>query len=111
MGLPSVDANPFTRTTKVTRIVEAGKSAFGINTYMPDQSIYLLFRTQKLSSSKRHFSAHWLNSAENYLALRGERGPSANTLIGLFQKLWRQGRLLLAIRVGWSILWLPEASR
>ncbi len=78
---------------------------------MPDQPIYHLFLTRGLTRSRRDFSSRWLNSAENYLALRGERGPSANTMIGLFQKLWREGRLLLAIRVGWTILWMPEASR
>ena len=82
----------------------------GINTYMPAQSVYHLFRTKNLTRSKRHFSAYWLNCAENYLVLRGERGPSANALVGLFQTLWRQGRLLLAVRVGWTILWLPESS-
>lgn len=74
-------------------------------------NVYHHFQQRGLTRSRRHFSAHWLNAAENYLALRGERGPSANTLIGLFQRLWRQGRLPLAIRVGWTILWLPEASR
>jgi hypothetical protein len=84
-----------------------------INTSMThaDISLYHHFRQRGLTRSRRDFSSRWLNSAENYLALRGERGPSANTLIGLFQRLWRQGRLLLAIRVGWTILWLPEAAR
>ena len=85
-----------------------------INTSMTphaDISIYRHFHTRGLTRSHRHFSAHWLNSAENYLALRGTRGPSANTLIGLFQKLWREGRLLLAVKVGWTILWLPEVRR
>ena len=76
-----------------------------------DISIYHHFRQRGLTRSHRHFSAHWLNSAENYMALRGERGPSANALIGLFQRLWREGRLLLAVRVGWTILWMPEAAR
>ena len=76
-----------------------------------DISLYHLFRQSGLTRSRRHFSAHWLNSAETYMALRGDRGPSANTLIGLFQRLWRDGRLLLAIKVGWTILWMPEASR
>ena len=78
---------------------------------MPGRSIYHLFETRGLTRSRRQFSSQWLGSAENYLALRGERGPSANVLIGLFQKLWAQGRLLLAVRVGWLILWMPEADR
>ena len=76
-----------------------------------DISIYHHFRERRLTRSHRHFSSHWLGAAENYLALRGERGPSANALIGLFHRLWRQGRLLLAVRVGWTILWMPEAAR
>ena len=76
-----------------------------------DISLYHHFRTLNLSRSRRHFSSHWLGAAENYLALRGERGPSANVLIGLFQRLWREGRLLLAVRVGWMLLWMPESSR
>lgn len=76
-----------------------------------DISLYHHFRQRGLTRSRRDFSSRWLNSAENYLALRGERGPSANSLIGLFQRLWRQGRFLLAVKVGWTILWMPEASR
>jgi len=80
-------------------------------THYSDISIYHLFHKRGLTRSHRHFSHHWLGSAENYMALRGERGPSANTLIGLFQRLWREGRLLLAIRVGWTILWMREDAR
>lgn len=76
-----------------------------------DISLYHHFRQRGLTRSRRDFSSRWLNSAENYLALRGERGPSANALIGLFQRLWRQSRFLLAAKVGWTILWMPEASR
>jgi hypothetical protein len=76
-----------------------------------DISIYHHFRQRGLTRSQRHFSTEHLGHAANYLALRGERGPSANALIGLFQRLWREGRLLLAVKVGWTILWLPEASR
>jgi len=78
---------------------------------MTDISIYRLFRLRSLTSSMRHFSSHWLGCAENYMALRGEREASSSVLIGLFQKLWSQGRLLLAISVGWTILWMPEADR
>lgn len=76
-----------------------------------DISIYRHFRERGLTRSHRHFSTEFLQAAPNYLALRGERGPSANTLIGLFQRLWRQGRLLLAIRVGWTVLWMPPEAR
>lgn len=74
-------------------------------------SIYRLFYQRGLTTSQRRFSVDWLGAAPNYLVLRGERGPSANTLIGLFQRLWRDGRLLLAMKVGWTILWMPEAAR
>lgn len=80
-------------------------------THHADISIYHLFHRRGLTRSHRHFSSHWLGAAENYMALRGDRGPSANTLIGLFQTLWRGGRLLLAVKVGWTILWMPESSR
>ena len=86
-------------------------SAFEINNLMTDITLYHHFHQRGLTRSHRHFSTEFLGAAPNYLALRGNRGPSANTLIGLFQKLWRQGRLLLAIRVGWMILWMPEAAR
>lgn len=76
-----------------------------------DINLYHYFLARGLTRSQRHFSHHWLNSAENYLALRGDREASPNVLIGLFQKLWREGRLLLAIRVGWTILWMPEGAR
>lgn len=76
-----------------------------------DISLYHYFRQRGLTRSQRHFSTEYLQAAPNYLVLRGERGPSANALIGLFQKLWRQGRILLAVRVGWTILWMPEGAR
>ena len=78
---------------------------------MPDSVIYHYFLQRGLTRSQRHFSTEYLQAAPNYLALRGNRGPSANALIGLFQRLWFQGRPLLAIRVGWTILWLPEGQR
>lgn len=84
-----------------------------INTSMTHavSSLYHHFRRAGLTRSQRHFSTEYLGAAPNYLALRGERGPSANALIGLFQKLWREGRLLLAVKVGWTVLWLPENAR
>lgn len=75
-------------------------------------NIYQHFLALGLCDSRRHFSSAWLNRAENYLCLRGDRGPSADALIELFQTLVREGRLILAARVGWAILWLkPEARR
>lgn len=85
-----------------------------INTGMTkhaDLSLYHLFERRGLTRSHRHFSATWLSAAPNYMALRGTRSPSADVLIGLFQRLWREGRLLLAVRVGWTILWMPECAR
>lgn len=76
-----------------------------------DSSIYHLFHRRGLAASHRQFSSHWLGTAENYLCLRGARGPSADVLVGLFQRLWREGRLLLAVQVGWSILWMDAEAR
>lgn len=74
--------------------------------------IYQHFFARGLTDSQRHFSSAWLNRAENYLCLRAGRGPSADALIDLFQTLWREGRLVLAARVAWAVLWLkPEARR
>lgn len=76
-----------------------------------DSSIYHQFHRRGLATSHRQFSSHWLGTAENYLCLRGARGPSADVLVGLFQRLWREGRLLLAVQVGWSILWMDAEAR
>jgi len=74
--------------------------------------IYHHFLERGLTDSHRHFSSAWLGRAENYLCLRAGRGPSADALIELFQTLWREGRPMLAARVGWAVLWLkPEARR
>lgn len=74
--------------------------------------IYRHFERLGLTDSHRHFSSAWLNRAENYLCLRSGRGPSADALIELFQTLVSEGKLMLAARVAWSILWLkPEARR
>jgi hypothetical protein len=75
-----------------------------------DISIYHVFLERGLTRSRRHFSSAWLGRAENYLCLRSGR-PSSVALIGLFQRLWRQGRILLAVRVGWAILWMPQDQR
>lgn len=72
--------------------------------------IYQHFRRQGLCHSKREFSA-LLGRADNYMCLRGERGPSADALVELFQTLWREGRLMLAARVAWTTLWLPKEAR
>lgn len=75
--------------------------------------IYHHFLERGLTDSYRHFSSAWLDRAENYLCLRlrSGRGPSSDALIELFQTLWREGRLLLAARVAWAVLWLPEEAR
>jgi hypothetical protein len=78
---------------------------------MTDISLYHHFRARGLTRSQRDFSSRWLLCAENYLALRGNREVSCSVMIGLFQRLWRQGRLLLAIRVGWTVLWMPPEAR
>ena len=73
--------------------------------------IYHHFQRLGLTDSQRHFSSAWLGRAENYLCLRAHRGPSADALIELFQTLVREGRLMLALRVAWAVLWLPAAAR
>lgn len=73
--------------------------------------IYRLFHRRGLTDSQRHFSSAWLGCAENYLCLRAGRGPSADVLIALFQTLVREGRFMLAARVAWAVLWLPEEAR
>lgn len=74
--------------------------------------IYQHFFERGLTDSHRHFSSAWLGRAENYLCLRSGRGPSSDALIELFQTLWREGRLTLAVKVAWAVLWLePEARR
>jgi len=73
--------------------------------------IYQHFFERGLTDSQRHFSSAWLGRAENYLCLRGDRGPSADALIELFQTLVREGRLMLAARVGWGVLWLKSEAR
>lgn len=73
--------------------------------------IYHHFFERGLTDSHRHFSSAWLRRAENYLCLRSGRGPSSDALVELFQTLVRQGRLMLAVRVGWAVLWLPAESR
>ena len=67
--------------------------------------LYHLLRAKGLSHSLRHYSREWLGSAENYACLRGERAPSERALVHLFQRLWSEGRLLLAARVARLILW------
>ena len=76
-----------------------------------DLSFYHLFKRSGLTTSQRRFSVDWLGAAPNYIALRGTRPPSPDVLIGLFQRLWAQGRLTIAIRVAWTVLWLPEEAR
>ena len=57
-----------------------------------------------LTTSLRHFSRHWLGAAENYACSRGERGLSRRALRRLHDRLWQEGRYLLAIRLWWSLL-------
>lgn len=73
--------------------------------------IYHHFLARGFTDSHRHFSSAWLNRAENYLCLRGGRGPSADALVELFQTLWRERRLMLAARVAWAVLWLKREAR
>ena len=75
-------------------------------------NIYHHFFERGLTDSRRHFSSAWLGRAENYMCLRSGREASADALVELFQTLVREGRLMLAIRVAWTVLWLkPEARR
>lgn len=47
----------------------------------------------------------------NYLCLRAGREASADALVELFQTLVREGKLVLAARVAWAVLWLPPEAR
>lgn len=76
-----------------------------------DSSLYHHFHRRGLTTSRRHFSTQWLGAADNYLCLRGKREPSADLLVSLFQRLCRDGRFMLAIHVGWSILWMTREAR
>ena len=76
-----------------------------------DSSLYHHFHRRGLTTSRRHFSTHWLDAAENYVCLRSGRGPSADVLVGLFQRLWCERRFMLAIHVGWSVLWMTREAR
>ncbi|MFN3837507.1 MAG: DUF6626 family protein [Brevundimonas sp.] len=73
--------------------------------------IYQHFLSRGLTDSQRHFSSAWLGRAENYLCLRSNRGPSADALVELFQTLVREGKLMLAVRVAWAVLWLKPMAR
>ncbi len=74
--------------------------------------IYHYFLERGLTDSRRHVSSAWLGRAENYMCLRSGREASPDALIELFQTLVREGKLMLAARVGWAVLWLkPEARR
>lgn len=73
--------------------------------------IYHHFFERGLTDSRRHFSSAWLGRAENYMCLRSGREASADALVELFQTLVREGRLMLAIRVGWAVLWLKSEAR
>ncbi|WP_292089546.1 DUF6626 family protein [Brevundimonas sp.] len=84
--------------------INTGKETSGM-------TIYHHFLERGLTDSRRHFSSAWLCRAENYLALRSGREASADALVELFQTLWREGRLILAARVAWAVLWLPEGAR
>lgn len=73
--------------------------------------IYHHFLERGLTDSRRHFSSAWLGRAENYMCLRSGREASANALVELFQTLVREGKLVLAARVAWALLWLPQEAR
>ena len=75
------------------------------------REIYQQFERRGLTHSRRHFSREWLGTAENYTSIRAERGPSADVMIGAFQKVWREGRIGLAVRLAWMILWMPPEAR
>lgn len=66
--------------------------------------LYSQLQKKGLTHSKRHFSRVWLRRADNYLCLRGERGPSLDAQGDLFRALLRAGRLILAARVACAML-------
>ena len=67
--------------------------------------LYQELSRRRLTSSLRDFSAHYLGMAENYACLRLERGLSERALLNLFRRLWEERHYLLAVKVGWLILW------
>ena len=77
----------------------------------PGREIYHMFERRGLTHSHRHFSRELLQVSDNYMCHRADRGPSADVLIGLFQRLWRSGQIRMAIQVGWSVLWMPPEAR
>ena len=89
----------------------ARATAFDIPRINIGMDIYHHFERLGLTDSHRHFSRAWLNRAENNLCLRAGRGPSADALVELFQTLWRERRPMLAARVAWAVLWLPQEAR
>ncbi len=69
-----------------------------------DLNIYHELERRNLTHSRRHASRELFGGADNYLCIRGDRGPSERALIHLFQKVWRQ-HPLLALRLAKRILW------
>ena len=66
-------------------------------------NIYSELKRRGLSHSRRHASRDFFGSADNYLCLRGDRGPSERALIYLFRRLWPT-HPIFALRIAWMIL-------
>jgi len=76
-----------------------------------DMDIYHQLHRRGLTTSLRDYSAYYLGRAENYACIRGDRGPSADSLIFLFRRLWDEHHFFLAVKIAWLILWgRPEGD-
>lgn len=64
--------------------------------------IYNALLQRRLTTSRRHFSTAWCGRAPNYLALGGRISTDAKLTI--FRRLLARRHWLLAVRVGWSVL-------
>lgn len=64
--------------------------------------MYELLRRYRLTASGRHFSTYWCERAPNYLALGA--GLSTDAKLSVFRRLIARRRWLLAVRVGWNVL-------
>lgn len=69
--------------------------------------LYQTLLRRRLTTSQRHFSTHWCDRAPNYLALGGEGSTDAK--LAVFRKLLARRRWLLAVRVGWLVLFGTRA--
>lgn len=71
--------------------------------------IYPELLRRGLTTSQRHFSTYWCSRAPNYLALGG--GLSTDAKLSVFRRLIARRRWMLAIQVGWMVLFGESRPR